>query len=206
MKIGPREQIILSVAVVVVVLLAIGAFLVWPQFQQLGALDQKISAAHADVSSAQALLAVRMQSKDRASETDAKWLRLSNLVPDGPDLPSFIVELQDAAFASGVQLVAVAPDAPKPTATYYVVPVQVTVIGTWADTVDYLQRLYKLNRGVRITQSASSRTDNSQQLTRENTPLPDYSLSTVINLETYMIPSTTPTATTPAPVTPTPAP
>jgi type IV pilus assembly protein PilO len=206
MKIGPREQIILSVAAVVIVLLAIGAFLVWPQVQQLGALDTKITAARSDVAASQALLAVRMQSKDRASETDAQWLRLSNLVPDGPDLPSLIVELQDAAFASGVQLISVTPSTVKPSAAYYTLPVQVQVIGTWADTVDYLQRLYKLNRGIRIKSSSSNRTTNSEQETKEDMPLPEYAVLSTIIFEAYMIPSTNPTATAPAPAAPTPAP
>ena len=122
MKIGPREQIIITVVAVVVVVVAIGAFLVWPQIQKLGALDDDITAARADVASAQALLQTREQSKARASDTDAKWLRLANLVPDQPDLPSLIVELQDAAFASGVQLLGVTPSNPVGTANYYSIP------------------------------------------------------------------------------------
>jgi Tfp pilus assembly protein PilO len=200
MRLGPREQIIATVAIVVIVIVAIGAFAVFPQFQQLGALDAKITQARTDVESAKGLLAVRVQSKNRAAETDAKWLRLANLVPDGPDLPSLIVELQDAAFASGVQLTAVTPSPPTSGATYYTIPMSLQVIGTWADTVDYLQRIMKLNRGVRIIESSSIRTTNSDQASKENLTLPDYSLATTIKIETYMIPSSSPTATpTPAP-------
>ena len=198
MKIGPREQIILSVAVVVVVLVAIGAFLVYPQIAQLGAMDGKIAAARADVEAAKGLLAVRVQSKNRAAETDAKWLRLANLVPEGPDLPSFIVELQDSAFASGVQVIAVTPSIPQATSSYYSIPITMQVIGTWSDTVDYLQRLMKLNRGVRILQSSSVRTSNSEQLAHENSTLPDYALLTTINLEAYMIPAAPSSTATPS--------
>lgn len=200
MKIGPREQIILAIAAVVIVILGIGAFLVWPQIQQLGDLDGKISVAQQQVTAAKQLYAVRVQSKNRAAETDAMWLRQSNLVPEGPDLPSLIVELQDAAFSSGVQLIAVTPAAPNASQTYYTIPMTMQVIGTWSDTVDYLQRLLKLNRGVRIVQSSSVRTSNTEQASHENSTLPDYALLTNINLEAYMIPAsqdssaTTPTA------------
>jgi Tfp pilus assembly protein PilO len=204
MKIGPREQIIVSAVAALVVVVAVAAFLVWPQFQRLGELDAEITKARTQVDSSKALLATREASKGRAAETDARWLRLSNLVPEGPDLPSLIVELQDAAFASGVQIVSVTPAEPKPGATYYTIPIQVQVIGTWADTVDFLQRIMKLNRGVRIVESASTRTDNNEQAARENETIPDYAEQTTIQLEGYMMPASTGSTATPAPATPAP--
>jgi Tfp pilus assembly protein PilO len=189
---------------VLVVLIAIGAFLIWPQYQKLGELDTKITTAKQDVEMAKNLLAQREASKAHAADTDAKWLRLSNLVPEGPDLPSMIIELQDAAFASGVQLVGVTPSTPAQTAgaQYWSVPIQLQVIGTWADTVDYLQRLLKLNRGVRIVEFVAGTTDNTQQAQKENEPLPDYAAQTAIKIEVYMVPASaaaTPTAPVPAP-------
>jgi type IV pilus assembly protein PilO len=198
MKIGPREQIIVSAVVAVVVILAVAGFLVWPQFQQIGQLSGDIQAARTEVKSSEDLLNRRKASKDRAAETDAHWLRLSNLVPEGPDLPSLIVELQDSAFASGVQLVSVTPGAPAAGAQYYTIPIEVQVIGTWADSVDFLQRIMKLNRGVRVTGSVSTRTDNADQVARENETIPDYSAQTIIQLESYMMPASTGSTSTPA--------
>ena len=197
MKIGPREQIILAIVGVVLVVVAIGAFLVWPQVQQLGAIDGQIATARADVASAQAMLQTVEQSKARASDTDAKWMRLANLVPDGPDLPSLIVELQDAAFASGVQLLGVTPSNPVGNGSYYTVPIQVQVIGTWSDTVDYLQRLPKFNRGLRVVESSTARTTNDAVKAQANATLPEYAESTTIKLEAYMIPVAAPATPTP---------
>ena len=203
MKLGPREQIIASVIAVVIIIVGIGAFLVWPEFQQLGELDAKKEAARSDLATAKSLLQTRVESKNLAADTDARWLRLANLVPEGPDLPSMIVELQDSAFASGVQLIAVTPAAPTAGATYYTIPISTQVIGTWADTVDYLQRIMKLNRGLRIVESSSLRTSNTDQASHENATLPDYALLTTIKMEAYMIPSKSPTATVaPAPAPP----
>jgi len=200
MKIGSREKVILAIVAVVVVVLGIGAFLVYPEIGQLGELDKRISTAQQQVDAAKQLFAVRIQSKNRAAETDAMWLRQANLVPEGPDLPSLIVELQDAAFASGVQLTAITPAAPAGQTGYYSIPIAMQVIGTWSDTVDYLQRLMKLNRGLRIVQSSSVRTSNTEQAAHENSTLPDYALVTTINLEAYMIPaSTEPSSTAPTP-------
>ncbi|HEY5539976.1 MAG TPA: type 4a pilus biogenesis protein PilO [Coriobacteriia bacterium] len=204
MRFGPREQIIVSVVAVLVVLAAIGAFLVWPQVQELGKIDAQISAARTDVASAQAQLQTLEESKARASETDAAWLRLANLVPDAPDLPSLIVELQDGAFDSGVQLLGVTPSNPVATSQYYSIPIQVEIVGSWSDTVDYLQRLMKFNRGLRVIESSTTRVNNSDMVGKENATVPDYSEHTVIKLEAYMIQAsasssaTAPAATAPA--------
>jgi type IV pilus assembly protein PilO len=198
MKLSPRDQIIAAAVAVVVVLVAIGLLLVWPQKLELDQIQAKTNEARAAHEAAKGLLAVRVASKNRSAETDAKWLRLANLVPESPDLPTLIVELQDTAFASGVQVIGMTPSAPTASATYYTIPIAVQVIGTWSDTVDYLQRIVKLNRGLRIVESSTLRTSNLEQVARENAAIPDYSEVTVIKLEAYMIPSSAPTAT-PAP-------
>jgi type IV pilus assembly protein PilO len=198
MKFGPRERIIASVIAVVVVLVAMAVFLVWPQIQKMGELDAQISAARSDAATAQAQLETLKQSKARASDTDAAWLRLANLVPNGPDLPSLIVELQDAAFDSGVQLFTVTPSNPVGAAGYATIPIQVEIVGTWADTVDYIQRLPKFNRGLRVVESSTARVNNSEIETKENATVPNYSARTVIKLEAYTIPEQAATSTVPA--------
>lgn len=202
MNIGPREQLLISVMAAVAVVILLVVFLVVPQSQEASKLDAQIVSARADAAAAKALVGVRQQSKNRAAETDAHWLRLANLAPESPDLPSLIVELQDSAFASGVQLIAVTPSEPKSLTKYYAIPIQMQVIGTWADTVDYLQRIGKLNRGIRIVNSSSSRTDNTEQAAKENETIPDYAEATTINLEAYMIPASVSGTATPAPAAP----
>ena len=202
MKIAPREQFILTVVACVLVVVVLVAVLVYPSYSNLASLDSKITQAQVEVSTAKSLLAQRQGIKDRASQTDAKWLALANQVPDNPDLPALIIELQDAAFDSGVQLVAVTPAEPTNLGTYVSVPVSIEVLGTWADTVDYLQRISKLSRGLRATQITANVTDNTSQVSRANAELPAYFEDTKLMLEAYMIPEstgTTPSAVVPAP-------
>jgi len=201
MKIGPREQLILVIVGLVVALAAAAALLVWPQFQKQESLDSQVAAAEQELSAAKSLLGQRQEIKNRAAVTDAKWLRLSSLVPENPDLPSLIIELQDAAFASGVQIVALNPVEPVVSVdkTYVIIEISVITRGTWADTVDFLKRVNKLERGLREVNFTS--TVLAQPATG---PLfPAYSQTTTVKLEAYMIPPTasaTPTAT-PAPAT-----
>lgn len=205
MKIGPREKLIVWILVAVVVVIGLAAGLVVPQIGQLGGVAREISDKDAQVSAAKGLVAVREQSKNRVAETDAKWMRMANLVPEGPDLPSLIVEFQDSAFASGVQLIGVTPSDISPKTTYYAIPVQLEVLGTWADTVDFLHRIGRLNRGIRIVAIDAKSTDNDEVATKENEIIPDYAEQTKIDVEAYMIPSSVDSATPSAAASSTPA-
>jgi len=196
MKIAPREQFILSVIGSVLLVVIMIALLIYPSYTRIGALDTEIADAQTGLSTTKSLLAQRQAIKDQAAQTDAKWLALANEVPDSPDLPALIIELQDSAFESGVQLVAATPTKPVNKGTYVGVPLQITILGTWADTVDYLQRIAKLSRGLRISQFVASVTDNVVEADRENDELPDYFEATTLNLEAYMIPASTGTTAT----------
>lgn len=189
MKIGPREQLILLIVGLAVVLIAIVLLLVLPEYQKLGTLDAQIATAQQEVTTSKTLLLQREQIKNRAAETDAKWLRLANLVPESPDLPSLIIELQDAAFDTGVQLQTLSPtDMAANAAGYQTVPLNLGVIGTWSDTVDFLQEITKLDRGLRIVNFTSG---VSPTLPNSNPLLPNYSETTTLKVEVYIIPSAT---------------
>jgi type IV pilus assembly protein PilO len=190
-----RDQLIVTAIGLVIVLGLVVGFLVVPQFGKLASLDQEIEQAQADVAVQQSLLTQREEMKDRAAETDAKTLKLGNLVPDRPDLPSLIIELQDIAFASGVKLTAITPSDPTTATagTYMVIPIDMTVQGTWTDTVDYLQRIPRLARGVRTMEFAATVVEAD-----DTNDLSPYSEQTLVKIEAYSLPST-PTAGAPAP-------
>jgi type IV pilus assembly protein PilO len=204
MKIGPREQFILVVLGLVIVLAAVAALLVVPQYQKQKALDAQIASAEQQLQASKTLLAQRQEIKNRTAATDAQWLELASLVPENPDLPSLIIELQDLAFASGVQIIAIAPGEPIESAdkSYVIFPLEVRIWGTWADTVDYAKNINKLNRGLRETNfsAAVAPADTGDPV------LPNYSVATAVTLQAYTIPASPSTATTvapaPAPATP----
>jgi Tfp pilus assembly protein PilO len=200
MKIGPREQLILVIVGLLVVVAAVAALLVWPQYQKQKSLDAQIAVAGEQLQSAKSLLAQRQQIKNRTASTDAQWLKLSSLVPENPDLPSLIIDIQDVAFASGVQIVSIAPADPTPSAdnTYLAIPLQVSILGTWADTVDYLKNLNELDRGLREFNFTAS-VAPAVAAVSGGPVQPDYSVSTQIQLEAYTIPKSAESSPSAAP-------
>lgn len=187
MKISPRNIIIIVAALFVLGVVAVVLLLVVPQVNRMNTLDGQIKTANADVQNAETLLAQRRSIKDRAASTEDDWLRLANEVPENPELPSLIIEMQDLAYASGVTLMEIKPSAPAPrpsaeAATFLTLPIHLTVRGSWFDTIDYLQKLIRLERQVRIAKFTSDR------LTAGLDVLPGTN-ETGLDIEVYVIPA-----------------
>jgi Tfp pilus assembly protein PilO len=198
LNISPRDRLIVTIALAVVVVVALVAFLVYPQVQQVGKLSTEVTQATAEAQAAKLQLEERQAFKDRAVETSAKWLRLQNQVPDNPDLPAMIIELQDTAFKSGVQVVTVTPTVPvedELAPGVSKIPVTIEVIGSWTDTVDYMESLFRLDRGLRVVNVTSRVTENLEVEDKRNAPIHSYGVDSVIVLEAYVIPSASATAT-----------
>ncbi|NTU71090.1 MAG: type 4a pilus biogenesis protein PilO [Coriobacteriia bacterium] len=195
MSISPRDRLVITIVAAVLVLVALIAALVYPQFQQVRKLNTQVIEAEAQADAAKLQLEQRQGFKDRAIETNAKWLGLMNEVPETPDLPSLIIELQDSAYESGVQVISVTPTQPTQLTGYAAVPISIEVLGTWADTVDYLQSLMKLDRGVRVVGTNVTVAGSGALPERRNSKVPAYAVSSVISIETYLIPAAVETAT-----------
>ena len=75
---------------------------------------------------------------------------MSNEFPENPELPSFIIELQDTANEAGVEFRTLTPQEPEQRTGYSAIALKMDVVGEWADAIDFMQRLNKLTRQVRI--------------------------------------------------------
>jgi Tfp pilus assembly protein PilO len=151
MKLSYRNKLILAGAVAVLLAVLVLVLLVLPQFQKLRTYEDQIAEADAQISQAQSLLAQRQEVKARSAETEAKRIRLANQMPETPELPSLIIELQDTVNEAGLEFASLTPTEPSVTeAGYSEITMAMLVRGTWQDTVDLMQRLPKLTRQVRI--------------------------------------------------------
>jgi len=150
MKLTTKNKLIIMIVVVVVVALALAGLLVYPQFAKIADLDRQIADAQSQIDSAKVLLEQRQAVKGRAAETDAELLRLANELPESPEMASLIIELQDTANEAGVLFDSLTPLDPVQNTGYASVKMRMDTTGTWADTIDFLQRVSKLTRQVRI--------------------------------------------------------
>lgn len=156
---GMQKVMIASVGIAVL-FVAVFLLLILPMFGTLAELDQKERDAEAIVQQTQLTLEQLREAKRRASGTQADLVRLSNQMPDNPELPSLIVELQNICNDSHMLFAAITPNKPEYKGGNGDVPldlnftevrIDMTVEGTWADLLELLRRIDKIVRLQRIS-------------------------------------------------------
>lgn len=161
-RLSAQNQMYVAIAIVLVLSLAFVFFGILPNFQEAKTLDGEIATEQQNLTTAQALVARRQSAKAQSAGNEVELMRIANQVPDSPQLPSLIIELQDVANAAGVQLPQmsfgdIAP--PKPAAdgsipAYNMLSISLVFSGEWAEVIDFTRRLNALDRGVRIVSSS----------------------------------------------------
>jgi len=183
-KLSARNRLFLTVGGLALALIALSLFVIVPQLTKLATLDDEIAQAQSEVEMQRTLLEQRQTMKDEAAATSAELIKLGTVMPNSPELPDLIIDLQDTAYASGVKLFAVVPQAPvlNEDSTYTIIALDLVVNGTWADTVDFLQRLQRLPRGIREVQFTATTAPVD-----ETGSMPLYSQQTNVRIEAYSI-------------------
>lgn len=195
MKLGPREKVIAAALGVVLIVVLLVVLLVVPQFKKIAEVREQILVAQGDSQAATAQLQQRRAIKDQAATTDNSMVLLANAVPEAPELPSLIIELQDAAYESDVRLREITPSdasVPEGATGWIQVPVSLRVYGTWDDTVDYLERVGRLTRELRINSFSTSPLPTPQAAETGLDPQLTYYVQTDITVTSYVIPAPAP--------------
>jgi Tfp pilus assembly protein PilO len=191
MNLSPRNTLVLTVVGVLLVIVALAAVLVIPQFGRMSELDAQIAAAEQEAQSARFLLEQRREVRNRSAIVDAKRMQLLTAFPEDPELTSVILELQELAYDAEVDLRSVQPQpiVVDPEKAYATIPVTVEFYSDWSEGVLYLQKLTQLSRQLRLV-SFTARPLDPTTMTDINVDLDVYSASIVANLEAYSVPRT----------------
>lgn len=205
MRLSHRDQLIALGAVALIVALAAIFLLIIPKFQQASKLDNEISQARADIQEAKTLLDRRQDAKKEAASTENQLLRIANSIPDSPELPSLIIELQDAANDSGVDFAKMSPQEELTNEDgYQTATVDIGVVGRWADLVHFFQKVNKIDRQLRIvsivvapatTTASDSASSGGEAVTDDDEPV----LAADLTVEVYTMGSGEGTDAAPAP-------
>lgn len=150
LKLSPRDELIVELLVIVLVAVLVVMFLVLPQYRQIGQIKTKQEAVRKQVAEAEATLARLKEAKAESISNRAELIKIANQVPDEPQLPTLIVAIQDVANQAGVEFISITPEQPAEAGSYSIVPLKLSVTGQFRDIVDFLGRLYALQREVRV--------------------------------------------------------
>lgn len=158
MKLTSMQKMIAAIVLIAAAAIAAVVLLIVPQFRRLSELDAERIAAEELVSQTQTRIAQLRDLAANASVTQAELLRLATEFPDNPELPSLIIELQDAANDAGITFNQFSPGQPTAPAgaEYTEIPITASVQGTWSDVLDYLRRLNTMSRAIRVSDVSMS--------------------------------------------------
>jgi type IV pilus assembly protein PilO len=175
MKITSMQKMIMTVLALLIVAALVVVFLIMPKFTELDTLSSERTDANLQLQQAKAVLAQLEGSKSKSAQTEAAILKIGTQMPDSPQLPTLIIELQDIANAAGVTVTSFSPAQPTPASggQYTEISMTLQLTATWDDMLDYMRRLNKATRLLRTTSVTinPASTDTSSTAGEADAPL-----------------------------------
>lgn len=188
-RLSTQAQMLIAIGLIVVVAIAVVVLGILPLFQEAALVSDDIMSAEMELSTAKTLLARRQEAKAQAVLTEVDLMRIANQVPDSPQLPSLIVELQSVANDSGVTLVSISvggvevlevgADGVVP--MYDRLPITIEYTGAWTELIDFNRRISRLQRGVRVRSTSFAYVPESEDTKAH--------VQGVGTIEVYMMPA-----------------
>jgi type IV pilus assembly protein PilO len=149
-----RNLIILGALGIVVLIIIYYFLLLSPLLQQLGEQAQARESKQAQLEQVQQEVNELEEVRKNSPDIERQLLELSKRIPAQPQIPTFIVQVQEIADASGVTQLSVDPEpslAPEGGGDYRVVPVTMQFTATYDEMQDFLLRTRNLARLVTVT-------------------------------------------------------
>lgn len=204
MKLSPRDQIIIFAVFTVLAAVAIFFLVILPRFGEIDEYEQQITEIEQERVAVETVLNRRQDAKARAAETQVELLDIASRFPEAPDLPALIIELQDVANRVEIDFIQLGPGTPAPVEgveAVSVIPVTVSITGTWEQYIEFLAEVGDLRREVRIVDFTASAVppptpdetaEEEEEGTTEETTTDEevveiYTISARVSLQAYMM-------------------
>jgi type IV pilus assembly protein PilO len=149
-----RNILILGSLGIVIVVIGFYFLLLSPLLERLNEQDQAREEKQDQLAQVQQEVNELEEVRRNSPEIERQLLELSKRVPTQPQIPTFVVQVQEIAGASGVTQLSVEPGdaaAPAGGGDYQVIPVTMQFNGTYDEMQDFLLRMRNLARLVAVT-------------------------------------------------------
>jgi type IV pilus assembly protein PilO len=173
-----NDRNILILGVLVILLLVVGYYflLLSPLQRTLDERAQERDDKEAQLASLQQQVAELEAARDNAPEIERQLLELSKRIPEQPEVPTLVVQIEEIADASGVTQVLIQPGSPGPPAgggEFTVLPVTMSFEGTYEELQDFLFRTRNLARLVTVNEVSYCEIPPEGERIAEGCPIPE---------------------------------
>ena len=149
-----RNLIILGALGIVLLIIIYYFLLLSPLLQRLDEQAQARESKQAQLEQVQQQVNELEEVRRQSPDIERQLLELSKRIPAQPQIPTFVVQVQEIALESGVTQLSVDPEpstSPEGGGDYRVVPVTMRFNGTYDEMQDFLLRTRNLARLVTVT-------------------------------------------------------
>jgi type IV pilus assembly protein PilO len=184
-----RNLIILGALGIVLLIIAYYFLLLNPLLQRLDEQAQARESKQAQLEQVQQQVNELEEVRRQSPDIERQLLELSKRIPAEPQIPTFVVQVQEIADTSGVTQLSVDPESstsPEGGGEYRVVPVTMRFNGTYDEMQDFLLRTRNLARLVTVTNVDYSRAGNE---TTTSNPSVETLLDVEIQADVYYQPT-----------------
>jgi Tfp pilus assembly protein PilO len=142
-----RTVYILSGIALIAVVVAAWFLLISPLRAKIAETTAQVEAQQKNLATARAKLARMEETKQQAEKNQGRLIELSKMVPAQDELPSLLLQIQDLATESGIEVMSIAPSAGAGGAGFAIMSLGLQFSGTYFDVNDFIYRLEQLVAG-----------------------------------------------------------
>jgi Tfp pilus assembly protein PilO len=145
-----KQQLAILIFFLILILLVFFIFGWRPQAKRLAEIRKEKLEQEKKLKEARLTVTRLKQAEKEATEVQVKLIKLSNKMPPEPDIPTLIVELQDIANDSGVDIKSFTPTEPTMKSDYGELNLTLNAQGTFMEITDFIYHLEKAVRAYKI--------------------------------------------------------
>jgi len=146
-----KKRLLIVALVVTLVSYFFYVLFIVPQRQQLIELETQQSSDMQKLKQIDEFVLEHPNQEDYLAELDERIVQMNALLPSNPDVGDFLIELQQAAYSSHVEVFHVSPKTYLNKNGYYEIPIEVGVRGYFFNIVEFIKRLESLARFMSMT-------------------------------------------------------
>jgi type IV pilus assembly protein PilO len=139
-----RTVYILSGIALVAVVVVAWFMLISPLRTKIAETTAQVEAQQKNLATAKAKLARMEETKLQAEKNQGRLIELSKMVPSQDELPSLLLQIQDLATESGIEVMSIAPSKGSAGQGFEVVLLGLQFNGTYFDVNDFIYRIEQL--------------------------------------------------------------
>lgn len=196
-----RNILILGILIIVVLVIGYYFLLLSPLRQEYQARVQERSDRQAQLQQIQQDVAELEEVRRNAPEIQRQLLEYNKRIPTQPEIPTFVVQVEEIAQLSQVIQASITPGDPEPPpggGDYQRIPVTMTFEGTYEELQDFMLRLLDLARLVTINEVTYEEVELEEGETTSLDAGIEQDLQVEIEAEIYFQPTDVPAGPAPA--------